>query len=129
MILKEMIYSPNRKIEILYQDKYENYQFYILNLGTHPTAYIEIPKDNKLYKKEYDEIDLNVHGGVTYSSSKLLTMKNSWFIGWDYSHIFDYSPIYEKYGYIDDGKKWTTKEVFEDVKDAIEQIIKINKGE
>lgn len=65
--MKQMEYSSERKREILFEGKYRDYQFYILNLGTHPTAYVEIPKENKLYEKDYDEIDIDVHGGLTYS--------------------------------------------------------------
>lgn len=48
-----------------------------MSLGTHPTAYIEIPKTNNLFGKSYDEIydigiDIDVHGGLTYSNDTLL---------------------------------------------------------
>ena len=129
---KQMKYQTTRKCEILLEGKFKNYQFYILNLGTHPTAYIEIPKDSKLFKKSYNEIyemglDLDVHGGLTYASSGLASIKgNSWFIGWDYAHFGDY------YGYDEilselfrgNDKKWTTEEIFNDVACAIDQIIK-----
>ncbi len=129
---KQMKYQTTRECEILLEGKFKNYQFYILNLGTHPTAYIEIPKDSKLFQKSYVEIyemglDLDVHGGLTYASSGLASIKeNSWFIGWDYAHFGDY------YGYGDilsklfrgSDKKWTTEEIFNDVACAIDQIIK-----
>lgn len=128
---KQMEYQTTRECEILLEGKFKNYQFYILNLGTHPTAYIEIPKNSKLFQKTYDEIyemglDLDVHGGLTYASNELQGIKNnSWFIGWDYAHFGDY------YGYDEifprqfrtDDKKWTTEEIFNDVTCAIDQII------
>lgn len=128
---KQMEYQTTRECEILLEGKFKNYQFYILNLGTHPTAYIEITKDSKLFQKSYDEIyemglGLDVHGGLTYSHSSLADIrKNSWFIGWDYAHFGDY------YGYDEtlserfraNDKKWTTEEIFNDVACAIVQII------
>ncbi len=125
---KQMVYQEKRKIEILYEGLYLGFQFYILNLGTHPTAYIEIPRTSKLYGKGYNDIDLDVHGGLTYANSDLNGVKNnSWFIGWDYAHCGDY------YGYdirwkgteldSENNKKWTTEEIFNDVVNAIEQII------
>lgn len=141
-MLKEMIYQSDRKIELLFNDIYKNYHYYILNLGTHPTAYIEIPKKNKLFGMDYDEIynmgyDIDVHGGFTYSSdhlniSKNTTMQGSWFIGWDYAHAGDYAGYYEEmesYGLCSfskiNNKKWTTEEIIEECKNAIDQIIKV----
>ena len=33
----------------------------------HRCGYIAIPKDNELYGKDYNEINIDVHGGLTYS--------------------------------------------------------------
>lgn len=41
---KEMIYQADRKIEILETGTCFGLLYYILNLGTHPTAYVRIPK-------------------------------------------------------------------------------------
>ena len=129
--MKKMVYQEDRKIELLYQGEYKGYKFYILNLGTHPTAYIEIPKDNKLFKKHYDSIDLYVHGGLTYSDSVLFISENEkaegeWFIGWDYAHWNDYMPYYDEMNYIsrhNDLKKWTTEEIKQECENAIDELI------
>ena len=128
MEMKPMIYQKDRKIELLYKDNYKGYNYYILNLGTHPTAYIEIPKGHLLYAKNYNEIDIDVHGGLTYSDNHLQILENgNWFIGWDYAHFYDYMPLYDEI--IDESgiklKKWTTEEIIEECKDVIEQIIRI----
>lgn len=128
---KPMEYQVEKEMEILLEGKFKNYQFYILNLGTHPTAYIEIPKGSRLFQKGYDEIyenglDLDVHGGLTYASSILPSIKeNSWFIGWDYIHFGDYAGYDEMYpkNLRRNSKKWTTEEIFNDVACAIDQII------
>lgn len=129
---KQMKYQADRKLEILCEGKYKAYQFYILNLGTHPTAYIEIPFTNKLFGMGYGEIydmgiDIEVHGGLTYADDYLRDIKNNtWFIGWDYAHYNDYAgyeirfPEELRTG----GKKWTTEEIFDDVVSVIEQIRK-----
>ena len=49
----------------------------------------------------------------------------NWFIGWDYAHCGDYCG-YEEYmpeSIITYGKKWTTEEIIEECKNAIDQII------
>ncbi len=131
MKIKQMEYGKERRTELLCKDKYKNYNYYVLNLGTHPTAYIEISKEDKLYGKSYDEIyrmgcDIDVNGGLTYSDNELIGIKSeNWFIGWDYAHCNDYC------GYEEDmpesirtyGKKWTTEEIVEECKNAIDQII------
>lgn len=129
--MKQMVYQSNRKIELLHKDTYKGYNFYILNLGTHPTAYVEIPKESELFGKGYDDIDLYVHGGLTYAEDFLYTsedtkLDDSWFIGWDYAHAGDYFGYYEKYDYLEtfrESKKWTTEEIIKECKSAIDQIV------
>ena len=127
--MKKMIYSSKRKRELLGKGKYLDYNYYILNLGTHPTAYVEIPKNHKYYLKDYDEIDIDVHGGLTYSENYLFISKNEkitncWFIGWDYAHLGDYTGYEENYPeeYRIGGKKWTTNEILKDVYSVCMQL-------
>ena len=132
MKIKPMVYQVDRCKKLLYNDIYKGFHFYIMNLGTHPTAYVEIPKDHPLYLKNYHEIDIEVHGGLTYSDTSLNTsnnteIDNSWFIGWDYAHAYDYcgfmkKEIFEEL-YSHGNKKWTTEEIIEECKDVIDQII------
>ena len=131
--MKEMQYQVYRDIELLDSGIYKNYNYYILSLGTHPTAYIEIPKDNKIYKKDYSEIDLYVHGGLTYSRNFLWISEEKklegWFIGWDYAHYGDYlgyELMFPENLRIKEEKKWTTEEILEEVKDAISQLEVLN---
>ena len=56
MKIRQMVYGKERKVELLCKGNHKNYNYYVLNLGTHPTAYIEIPKENILYGKSYDEL-------------------------------------------------------------------------
>lgn len=126
--MKEMKYGIEKKIEILYNDTYKGFEFYIMNLGTHPTAYIKIPNTHKYYGKHYDDINLYVHGGLTYSDDYLYLNEHKkikgWFIGWDYAHYGDfvgYDMIFcENYT----NKKWTTEEILKEIKNAIDQLEK-----
>lgn len=104
--------------------EYKGYKFYMLSLGTHPTAYVELPEGHRLYNKHYvyynvyDDID--VHGGITYTADHLMlpneTLKG-WFIGWDYNHYDDYNSICNIVG-----KKWKVLAIYRDVKKVIEQL-------
>lgn len=141
MEFKEMRYSTKEearvwhlnnkdyKRELLGTGEYKGYTFYMLSLGTHPTAYVETPKNHSVYKKEYFDIcEIDVHGGITYSESYLYLpnekLENSWFIGWDYDHWDDYNSMLHH-----GGKKWTTEEIYEDVKNVIEQLKLMEMGD
>lgn len=131
--IKPMEYSQNKKREILDSGKCCNYNYYILNLGAFPTAYIEIPTTHKLYSKHYDNIDIDVHGGLTYSKNYLWIddekeLKDSWFIGWDYAHYDDYLGYEEMYPIEmqTEGKKWTTEEIQKEVMNVCKQLERLN---
>lgn len=114
------------KRDLLGTGEHKGYKFYMLNLGTHPTAYVEIPEGHSLYNKHYyyidcdDYDDIDVHGGITYTADHLRLPNEElkgWFVGWDYNHYYDYNSRYNI-----SGKKWTTSEIYEDVKKVIEQL-------
>jgi hypothetical protein len=112
-------YTMGVSPEIIKFGSYKNYNYYICDFGTHPTAYVEIPRRNKLYKKDYDEIYVKVHGGITYSENILpLLIKGGWFIGWDYCHYGDYNAFMP----FKEGKKWTTEEIIKECKNVINQV-------
>lgn len=126
--IKPMVYGSKRKRELLYAGSYKKYHFYVMSLGTHPTAYVEIPETNKLYNIDYMDIDINVHGGLTFSDKKLYISDDvfidSYFIGWDYAHYGDYFIFDNEYT-----KKWTTEEIIKDCKKVIDQVKKIENKE
>lgn len=115
------------KRSLALKGNFNKYTYYILDLGTHYTAYVEIPENHILYEKHYIESDLldslDVHGGITYTENHLLLPNETivgWFIGWDYSHATDYHPIFNK-----KGKKWKIREILEEVLNVCEQLDEI----
>lgn len=76
--MKEMIYRPLRELETLYdscqildESRYNSYHYIIVSYGTHPCAYIELPKEHKFYGRDvykFDDFPIECHGGITYSS-------------------------------------------------------------
>ena len=115
-----MIYKDYVKREVLGCGVYKGYQFAIISHGTHPCAYVGIDKDHNLYGKFCDEINILCHGGITYAGRLIEPIGDNytWFFGWDYGHYNDYCGWYPMVG----GKKWTTKEIYEEVKNVIEQL-------
>lgn len=125
--MKEMKYSAKGKNEILDTGFCFGLLYYILNLGTHPTAYIKIPEDSKYYKKDMYDIDIAVHGGITYAEEGLYADNREvkgWFIGWDYGHCGDYAGYEEilPSNIRTNGKKWTTEEIKKELREACYQI-------
>lgn len=124
--MKEMKYCANFKREILATGYCFGLLYFIMNLGFHPTAYIKIPNNLNI-----DENKIDVHGGVTYSDDCLWVNESEkiegHFIGWDYGHYGDYGgheqllPKEIRIG----GKKWTTKEIYKEVRHACYQIQKL----
>ena len=60
----------------------------------HRCGYIAIPKGHELYGKDYDEIDISVHGGLTYASYSegeypVKSEKSVYWIGFDCAHYMD----------------------------------------
>ena len=130
--MKEMKYQSQFKSEVLDTGFCFGLLYYIMNLGTHPTAYIKIPKGHKLYGKTDEKIyqEVDVHGGITYSEEGLYVEKGKeiegWFIGWDYGHYGDYMGIEElvPVEFRIGGKKWTTQEIYKELREACYQIQK-----
>jgi hypothetical protein len=125
--MKDMVYGVDNSadvyaIEILAMGKYYQYDYAILNLGgSHPTAYVRLPEGHKYDCEDYENIDIAVHGGLTYARSYVQEVdKRGWWIGWDYNHWGDYSGAFNSTQL--DRKKWTTKEILEHVKDVVIQL-------
>ena len=141
-MMKEMTYRSRqdrdtRGIEILLKENYRGYTFYILNLQTHPTAYIVLNDTSQYFRRPYDECgNIDCHGGITYSEDNLLwdgniapSSPDTWVIGWDYAHSGDQYGEEQHIlpyvrGYCPNYKKWTTKEIREECLDVIEQLIR-----
>ena len=127
-----MVYKEHliKNTEILDEGVYDGFHYVILSLGSHPCAYIELPNTHKYYGKDYYNIPIYCHGGLTYSSNEgivfpkdNLSHRDGYWIGWDYAHYGDF--CYYGIPYLDCGsfdKKWTTEEILKEVKDVIEQL-------
>lgn len=124
--MKEMIYSPKRlkQPERLAEGEHRGLTYYVLTLGTHPCAYVDVT-GTLLDGKGYDDIDIFCHFGLTYAEPHLSTVDTGgWFIGWDYGHYSDFAGYtIEMAPGMQAGKKWTTKEMVAECKNVIDQII------
>lgn len=64
----------------------------------HLCGYVGLPKGHRAFGKDYDEIEVNVHGGLTYASHDVgeYAGPRLWWIGFDCAHSGDFSPYYSK---------------------------------
>ena len=125
--MKPMIYSAERKKELLCEGEYKGHKFVILSLGNHPTAYVE----DKIGAIDYYDIrldDVEVHGGFTFCGGghwSEESAKTRW-LGWDYAHAGDFAGYYEECEHVYyESKQWTTPEIYEEVKRVIDQLIEV----
>jgi hypothetical protein len=129
--MREMIYQENRlnPPEQIAKGNYNGFDYYVLNLGTHPCAYVDVT-DTNFNGKNYHNIDVECHWGLTYSEDFLMTVdKIGWFIGWDYAHCDDYSGYYtELDGSLYHLKRWTTQEIINECRKVIDQLVTLLKG-
>ena len=117
--IKAMIYTNlMHDGRVLYNSKYKGYEYYVVSYGTHPCCYIALNKSNRYYNKGYDDIPLDVHGGLTYSDfNNFLSDKQDWIIGWDYAHVGD------RYGsHYRNGHTWKTTELIRECIKAIDKL-------
>ena len=106
---------------------YRGFHFYILTMGSHPCAYVDVGHSDFLA----DEI--NCHGGITYGDDILATVsEKSYFIGWDYAHYNDFlafnDRLAKKYGEPYRAHKYTISEIVKECANVIDQIIDLLQG-
>ncbi len=62
-------------------------------MGGWGNGYVAIPADNKLFGKHYDNINVNIHGGLTFSEDAIIGQpeetKGMWIVGFDTLHLGD----------------------------------------
>lgn len=56
-------------------------------------GYVVVPEGNTLYLKNHTDINIDCHGGLTYSEKEV----NNWVIGFDCAHYDDFCPGLIKY--------------------------------
>jgi hypothetical protein len=81
-------------------DPYSNYLCRISRMieFQHWNGYVRIPKNHPCYGKHYDDIEVEVHGGLSFadhyfpSYSPPIKDENYYFVGYDTGHAWDRSP-------------------------------------
>lgn len=120
---------------------YKGFKYMVLQMTLgHLCGYVQVPKGHPYYGKDYEAMNIDCHGGLTYSSmsdgkpykmteidySKYFT-KGFW-IGFDYAHSGDWSFYHADSEF---NKKYNTMtqpfEVEKECMHVIDQLVKIKK--
>jgi len=118
--------NGNREVRSLVTIQHENdLTGEIISLGSHPCCYINLPESHPWYGKDYYDIPLDVHGGLTYGQRYSDTVYR---IGWDYAHRGDfYMPQFPSPGIrsSDKDKKWTLDELKDHLYEALHVVASV----
>ena len=122
--------EPCRKRHFVAGGTSYGFDYYVVNQGgSHPCAYVVLPKGHVFNGVPYDDIPVKCHWGLTYGAYELEGVKledGEYVIGWDYGHCGDYISAY---GAPADHKMWTTAEILNEVTEVCRQLRELNDKE
>lgn len=133
IIFEEMVYSRDRKTELIAHNIYKGVEYFVVNYGHHPAGYIACEKSFlDKYTNDWGSIDvIDVHGGVTFTGNlydlTAIDKKGELYgFGWDYGHACDWAGYMADF--VNEGhRKYDTWMIVEECKSAIDQYLKIQK--
>ena len=80
---ERMTYEAFKSKYVIFEDNHRGYDFLIQKpFETHYCGYVKIPKNHKYHDKDYDKIDIKIHGDLSFGEY----IEEDWWIGWDYNH-------------------------------------------
>ena len=104
--------------------RYKHYNYFITYNDMWYCAYVEIPIHHPFYNVSYDDIPIDVHGGVTFAGNHRMC-HDHYCIGWDYHHVGDYNPFFTTF-FNEPVHHWTVNEIETECIDVINQLVKFD---
>jgi len=89
----------------------------------HWCGYVALPEGHPDWGKDYDSVNVRVHGSLTFSSrggQRYWKGKNLWWFGFDCAHAGDLVPAYPHVG----EHYWTLEEVIKETKRLAKQLVR-----
>lgn len=93
----EAIFTKEQKFQLFrYNDLWCVVQ--MINIFGQINGYVAVSKASHLYGKNYDDLNVSVHGGLTYSKESLNVIDQDcldqlWWFGFDTAHSGDLKPF------------------------------------
>ena len=74
-----------------HEEIYKGYHLMVVFINAFRCGYVGLPKGHKYVGKHYDELDLDVHGGLTFSEHNHRLKKEGYeyYLGFDCAHFDD----------------------------------------
>jgi len=92
----------------------------------HLCGYVSLTTDNDFFGKDYDNIPVRCHGGLTYASEQ----GDKWVIGFDCAHYEDLQPFYTDQSIYASNRTYKNMEyVTEECESICEQISEKSKSQ
>lgn len=93
--------------------------------GMHRCGYVRVPPSHPYFKKHYDHVPVEVHGGLTFSHIEDCQHEDGtgWWFGFDCAHAGDamvdplatdfdeFGKVYKQFQRLEDEHYWTQEEV------------------
>lgn len=70
-------------------------------------GYVGVPKGHPLFGAAYDDVNVDVHGGLTFAGYLPMDRKN-WYLGFDCAHFMDFVPTMGSLGPLGDPSQYRT---------------------
>ena len=125
--MKPMVYKKYTEIDMLHKDSYRGFEYIIVSYGTHPCAYVHIPKSHPYWDMNYDAMPIICHEGLNYygplDHKPVGAMANEYYIGWSYDHLYDYTGRASD----TDDMKYDTVDIISDCIAVINQLAEVAK--
>ena len=88
--IKRFTIGPEKKSEILKKWISHGLDCLALQGPFGINGYVGIPENHPDYKKDYDDVEVDVHGGLTFADEgdDKLWKKGLWWFGFDTAHAF-----------------------------------------
>lgn len=64
----------------------------------HWCGYVGVPKGHPAFGADYGDIDVSVHGGLTFAGTMDADPEGLWWLGFDCAHLGDLVPGHLRYG-------------------------------
>jgi hypothetical protein len=137
MEIKTPIINESHVVEKVGEYKGIRYVVALMSLG-HRCGYVAVPKGHRYYKdKDYDCMNINCHGGITYSGDEYPLDDGNWYIGFDTAHWGDGKDLDALLKYYSDstyvkvmlqsdtfcnGNVWSIDDIEKECKSIIDQL-------
>ena len=107
--------------------KHKGFECVVIFVGeSHRCGYVAVPKDHIAYGKPYKDINVSVHGDLSFSAyapeEDLGGKEGTYWLG------FDCAQSNDKSKYHDEGHFWTLNEVIKETENLAKQLEKLQKS-